>query len=643
MIEQATINRIIDTANIVEVVGDFVTLRRRGSNYMACCPFHEEKTPSFSVSPSKGIFKCFGCSKAGNSVTFIMEHEHLNYVDALRYLAKKYGIEVEEKEETAEDIIRKNDRESMMIVSAFAQQFFVEQMKTKEGEAIGLSYFEERGFSRTTIKKFELGYAPENRSALVDAARNAGYKDEYLLKAGLCFQRHEDGVLMDRFAGRVIFPIHSLSGRVIAFGGRTLRTDKKVAKYVNSPESEIYLKRNNLYGIFFAKQSISRLDKCYLVEGYTDVISMFQSGIENVVASSGTSLTTEQIKLIARFTKNVTVLFDGDAAGIKASLRGIDMLLEEGMNIKVTLLPDGDDPDSFAKKHKADELISILNSNEQDFITFKANLLLGDVANDPLKKSEVILDIVRSIAIIPEMITRTLYVKECSTIMDIEEEVLRIQIAKLRKERLTAKKTKSEDTSQNEVVNLPQETKVIPAFVSNLYCEEQEKELLVFILKNGRDPLFKVENSEGETVIIHVDEYIISDLKNDELEFENLHYRQIFEEYDRILKENNTEPHKYFFNHENPKISNLTINLMSDEHTLSKIWDNTRNLFSLQNAVPKALAVYKSKIINMAISSLNEELKDATNPEEQNSLIEKIVFLHEQRVFFSSLLQRVIH
>lgn len=654
----------MDTANIVDVVGDFVTLRRRGVNYTACCPFHEEKTPSFSVSPAKGIFKCFGCGKAGNSATFVMEHEHLTYVEALRFLAKKYGIEIVEKEQTPEELIRKNDRESMMIVSAFAQQYFSDILhNTNEGKAVGLSYFKERGFSKAVVDKFQLGYALENRTALAGAAHAAGYKAEFLIKTGLCFERSEDQSLVDRFAGRVMFPIHSLSGRVIGFGGRTLRTDKKVAKYVNSPESEIYLKRNNLYGIFFAKQAISKLDKCYLVEGYTDVISMYQSGVENVVASSGTSLTTEQIKLIARFTEHVTVLFDGDAAGIKASLRGIDMLLEQGMKIKVALLPDGEDPDSFARKHNAEELREFLDAQEQDFLTFKVKLLLGDTPNnDPMKKSEVIRDIVQSIAVIPDSIMRSVYIKECSRSLDIEEDILRTEVGKLRKEKLTATEVtrKAEErhnpSSQYAALHphdalpppdflLPpsEEMPVVPAFINNIFCQEQERELLMFMLKYGRKQLFKVEE-DGEERIIHVDEYIISDIKNDELDFQNLHYKQMFEEYDHLLATRSTlEPIKSFLNHEDPKICTEAINLMEDRYVLSKLWGGSESFHvDLAIAVPKAIAVYKLKIVTIAANQLTEQLRSANNQEEQQELLENLMRLNEHRMFFSNFLKRVI-
>lgn len=378
MISKNTIERILDAAQIVDVISDFVALKRRGANYTACCPFHNEKTPSFSVSPSKGIFKCFGCGKAGNAVNFVMEHEQLNYAEALKYLGKKYGIEVEEREESPEDIQNRLRSDSLLNVAEFARNFFVESLKkSQSGQAIALSYFKERGFSAETIEKFQLGWSPEGRSAFCDAAIKAGYKKEFITGTGLGIEREGSGELIDRFYERVMFPVHSVSGRVIAFGGRTLRTDKSVAKYINSPESEIYIKSKSLYGIYFAKSSITRFQKCYLVEGYTDVISLHQAGVENVVASSGTSLTQDQIRLIKRFTPEVTVLYDGDAAGIKASIRGIDMLLEEGLTVKVVLFPDGEDPDSYARKHGGEKLKRFLSDSEEDFISFKTSLLLS--------------------------------------------------------------------------------------------------------------------------------------------------------------------------------------------------------------------------------------------------------------------------
>lgn len=436
MIDSATVDRILDAANIYEVVSDFVTLRRRGANYVGLCPFHDEKTPSFSVSPARGICKCFSCGKGGNAVHFIMEHEQISFYEALRYLARKYNIEIKEQELTEEERQRKTDRESMLIVNDFAQNFFTSTLlESSEGRTVGMGYFRERGFGEDIIRKFGLGFSPEKRDAFAQEALRKGYKKEYLLKTGLCLES-QHGNLYDRFKGRVIFPVYSLSGKVIAFGGRILKKDEKAAKYVNSPESEVYHKSDVLYGIYHAKQSIVKNDCCYLVEGYTDVLSMHQAGIENVVASSGTSLTPGQIRLIHRFTNNITVLYDGDAAGIKASLRGIDLILQEGMNIKVVLLPDGDDPDSFSKKQSAADFTGYIKAHETDFIRFKTCLLLEGAGNDPVRRASLIGDIVRSIAIIPDNILRAVYVQECSRLLEADEKVLLREVNRLIRERL---------------------------------------------------------------------------------------------------------------------------------------------------------------------------------------------------------------
>ena len=433
MIDQATIDRILDTAQIVDVVSEFVTLRKRGVNYIGLCPFHNEKTPSFSVSPSKGLCKCFSCGKGGNVVHFIMEHEQLTYYEALKWLAKKYNIEIKERELTAEERQNQNLRESLFVVNQFACSYFQDVLYHNiDGQSIAMTYFRQRGFRDDIIKKFQLGFCTDSHNAFATTAIKKGYKEEFLVKTGLCYRR-DDGSLRDRFWGRVIFPVHTLSGKVVAFGGRVLSSATKNVqmKYVNSPESEIYHKSRELYGIFFAKQSIVRQDRCFLVEGYTDVISMHQSGVENVVSSSGTALTYEQIRLIHRFTNNITVLYDGDGAGIKASIRGIDMLLEEGMNIKVCLLPDGDDPDSFARKHNATDFQAYINDHEVDFIRFKTNLLMEEAGKDPIKRAELITSIVKSISVIPDTIIRSVYIKECSQLLKMEEKILVEATAKL--------------------------------------------------------------------------------------------------------------------------------------------------------------------------------------------------------------------
>jgi len=447
LIPKDTIDKIVEAARVEEVIGDFITLKKRGANLLGLCPFHGEKTPSFTVSPAKGIYKCFGCGKAGNSVNFIMEHESMTYPEALRYLAKKYNIEVVEKETTPEEQALQNERESLYIVSSFAQKHFSENLwTTDEGMSIGLGYFRERGFTDETIKKFQLGYSSEERKAFTRAALHAGYKADYMVKTGLSIlsdrYKSEEGEikidhLFDRYSGRVIFPIHNVTGRPIGFGGRILNNDKKLAKYVNSPQSDIYDKSKVLYGLYFAKKQIVQEDNCYMVEGYTDVISMHQAGIENVVSSSGTSLTVEQIKLVHRFTNNLTILYDGDYAGIKASFRGIDLILEEGMNVKVLLFPDGDDPDSYAKKHTGEEVRAFIKKNSLDFIKFKTNLLFEEAKNNPTQKAALIKEIIESIAIIPDAITRNEYITACSNMLHTDEQTLVFQVKNLREKTRT--------------------------------------------------------------------------------------------------------------------------------------------------------------------------------------------------------------
>ena len=443
MIPQETVNRILDTAQIVEVVGDFVTLKKRGANHIACCPFHNEKTPSFSVSASKGIYKCFGCGKSGTAVGFVMEHENMTYTEALKYLAKKYNIEVVEKEESAEDIAKRQRSESLYLASEFAGKFFQDSLQTPDGQVIAYQYFKSRGLEDETIRKYGLGWAPVDRKSLSEAARAAGYKEEFLIETGVSV-KYDNGRLVDRFYDRVMFPIHSVSGRVIAFGGRTLRTDKSVAKYVNSPETEIYVKSRSLYGIYFAKNEISRQDKCILVEGYLDVLSMHQLGITNVVASSGTSLTVEQIRLIRKFTNNVTIIYDGDGAGIKAALRGIGLVLKEGLNVKIVLLPDGMDPDDFARKHSLEQVQDYIALNEQDFIGFKTDLLLGEAGGDPLKKANLINDVADTIALIPDAVIRAVYVKTCADKFEIDEQILIDRVNRSRDEMLIADRKQEE-------------------------------------------------------------------------------------------------------------------------------------------------------------------------------------------------------
>ncbi|MGL4909159.1 MAG: DNA primase [Bacteroidales bacterium] len=637
MIDQITIDKIFEAARIEEVVEDYVHLKRAGASFKACCPFHSERTPSFVVTPSKNLFKCFGCGKGGNPVTFVMEHEHLNYVEALKLLGKKYGIEVQERELSDQEKNVKNERESMMLSAAYAQTYFSHTLhQSDEGKTIGLSYFAERGFKDTVINKFQLGYAPNSKHQLIKSAQKEGYKSDYFVKIGLAIAR-DNGELNDRFYERVIFPIHNIGGRVIGFGGRTLKTEKTIAKYINSPESEIYHKSNTLYGIFFAKKAITQNDKCYLVEGYTDVISMHQAGIENVVASSGTSLTNAQIQLIKRFTPNVTVLYDGDAAGIKASIRGIDMLLEEGMSVKTLLLPQGEDPDSFARKRSVSELERFIADNEKDFISFKAQLLLADSGSDPIKKSGVISDIVRSISLIPDGITRSVYIKECSKLMEISEEVLVHEVHQLVNKKIYAlreqhyKATQAQSSPpQAEPENEDAPTQTIPAFVENIFCKDQEREIIYLLLKHGNELM-------NETTIAR---WIINELVNEDLQLQNLEYRQVFEEYIRLLETKSEVDIKHFINHPNSSICSLSIDLLSEKYTPSKIWQNDINT-NITAVIDKAIHTYKAKVVTQAIQQIADALSDKSE-EEQIQAMEHLKQLNEVRKSLAKKLQRVV-
>ena len=567
MIPQETVNRILDVAQIEDVVGDFVTLKRAGATYKACCPFHNEKTPSFVVSPSKGIFKCFGCGKSGTAVGFVMEHESLSYVEALKYLAKKYHIEVVEKEETAEDIANRQRNESLMLVSEYAGKFFVDNMQTPDGQVIAYQYFKSRGLEDETIRKYGLGWAPVDRSAFVQKARAAGYKEEYLLDTGLC-KKFDDGRVVDTFYDRVIFPIHSVQGRVIAFGGRTLKSDKTIPKYVNSKETEIYVKSKSLYGIYFAKNEISRQDKCILVEGYLDVLSMHQLGITNVVASSGTSLTVEQIRLIKKFTDNITIIYDGDSAGIKAALRGTDLVLKEGMKVKVILLPDGQDPDDFAKKHTLEEVKEYIERNEKDFIGFKTDVLLDEAGNDPMKRATLINDVADTIALIPDAVMRSVYVQASSSRFDIDDRILLERVTKTRSEMLIAGQKEQERARMREEARagadvppppvedygmppqqefVPYDVPVVqtapvqagPVVLNEPYLAPCEKDLLRFVLEDGCSELkFDMDSRyyiEGDQV--NVAEFIDGILADDDAEFANQSYRKVYNAYFELYDE----------------------------------------------------------------------------------------------------------
>ena len=639
MIDSATIARIMDTARIEEVVSDYVSLKKRGVNLIGLCPFHDEKTGSFTVSPAKGIFKCFGCGKGGNAVHFIMEIEQVSFTEALKIVAKKYNIEIRERELSSEELAQQNDRESMYIVNSYAQKYFTQQLKEHpDGKVIGLGYFHERGFRDDIIEKFQLGYSLDQRDAFAQAALKAGYKKEYLVKTGLCMQQ-DNGQLTDRFRGRVIFPVHTLSGKVVAFGGRVLKKTEKTAKYVNSPESEIYHKSNELYGIYFAKHAIVKKDCCYLVEGYTDVISMHQAGIENVVASSGTSLTTGQIKLIHRFTNNVTILYDGDAAGIKASIRGIDLLLEEGLNIKVLLLPDGEDPDSFSRKQNASEFISYVEAHQTDFIRFKTNLLLDEAGNDPIKRAGLIQDVVRSIAIIPNNIVRQVYIKDCSTLLDINEEVLVNAINKINRQKKEEQNkaqhqtlsTTENKTAQDSANSVNSETSLLSGSV----VDTETRNLLKVMVRYGERTLFSLEDGSNQTV----GEFILQELGIDHIVFENPLYNEFIEEYRQHQHDTDFIAEKFFKFHPNSALSQLAINLITEKCTPSRIHyrfqvsENAKikeveiptDADRLYELVPRLILELKNSLLEEHIRQTVLKLKHACEQKEDMSKIKELM------------------
>ncbi|MDR1343963.1 MAG: DNA primase [Tannerellaceae bacterium] len=617
MIDQLTIDRIRDAANIVDVVSDFVTLRRRGVNYVGLCPFHSDKSPSFYVSPAKNICKCFACGSGGSPVNFIMQHEQLDFFDSLRYLAKKYNIEIEEKVLTDEEKALRSDRESMLIVNNWAQGYFTSQLWERGGGAVGIRYFRERGFRDDIIRKFQLGYSVEERDAMYKAALKAGFRKEFMEKTGLIVA-YENGGVSDRFRGRVIFPVHSLSGKVVAFGGRVLKKDDKTAKYVNSPESEVYHKSNELYGIFFAKHSIVKEDRCFLVEGYTDVISMHQAGIENVVASSGTALTMPQIRLIHRFTDNITVLYDGDAAGIKAALRGIDLLLEEGMNVKVTLLPDGEDPDSFARAHNATEFADFIKQNETDFIRFKTKLLLTDAQGDPIRRASVIKDIIRSIAIVQDNISRTLYIRECSAMMAIDEKVVINEVNALRVANSkpvnvqAVAPTVSERQSVAAEPSTPVEKGRGEASVSPF--EAEELALMRYVVRYGERRLYtSVDTETGAEEGVYLAAYIRSELEQDEMPVRNPVYRRMIDEAASHCGEEGFVASKYFLYHPEPAVNRLASDLLGDKYQLSKYHARYQEIKSeedmLVQLVPRDLLGFKEACIRWSINTLGERIK----------------------------------
>ena len=624
MIDQQTIDRIFDTADIVEVISEFVQLKKSGSNYKGLSPFSNEKTPSFMVSPSKGIYKDFSSGKGGNVVGFLMEHERLSYPEALKFLARKYNIEIEEKEKTPEDIKLENERESLLVVTAFALKYFRETMeKSEEGRAIGLKYLKERSIREDIMEKFQLGYCPAGRDAFTREAEKNGYKSEYLIKTGLTIDHN--GSRFDRFSGRVMFPIHSISGTVVGFGGRTLRQDKEVAKYLNSPESEIYHKSRVLYGLFFGKKSIVNHDRCYLVEGYTDVLAMHQAGIENVVASSGTALTVEQIRLIKRFTQNISIIYDGDEAGIKASFRGIDLILEEGMNVKVLLLPDGEDPDSFSKSRSSTDFRNFIDANEKDFITFKTGLLLKDTENDPVARANLISNIVRSISVIPEAIHRSVYIRECSTLLGVGERVLYSEIEKIRTRELE-KKRKVRITTDQASRDIPSQP-LVPYFVEEVYSENEEREIIDFMLRFGKENLRLKEDEHSE---ISVAEYIIREIQSENLEFNNLIYRRIFETVSELIEKGRVLQENYFTFHEDRKIQELAIDIYTSRYEISKVWLRKESAIDLPGdnlglEVPKSLLAYKRRIITNAGNEIVRQIEQAQKIKDSGKINELMI------------------
>jgi DNA primase len=661
MIDQLTIDRIIEAARIEDVVGEFVTLKKKGVNMVGLCPFHTDKTPSFYVSPSKNICKCFACGEGGSAVHFIMKHEQLTYYEALKYLAKKYNIEIQEKELTEEQKNAYNERESLFILNDYARTYFTNTLHQHiEGKTVGLSYFKERGFREDIIKKFQLGYSLEQRDALTQDAIKNGFKKEYLVKTGLTIEG--DNYLVDRFRGRVIFPVHTLSGKTVAFGGRILKKAENTGKYVNSPESDIYHKSDHLYGIYFAKQAITKADRCYLVEGYTDVISMHQAGIENVVSSSGTALTEGQIRLIHRFTSNITVLYDGDAAGIKAALRGIDLLLEDGMNVKVVLLPEGEDPDSFAKKQNAESLINYLKQNEVDFIRFKTQLLLDEAGNDPIKRASLISDIVNSISIIPDSIIRSVYTRDCSVLLGIDERVLVDEVNKkrltaLEKESLKRPQTNGSATQILSPTQTPAEFQATPTTQSAL--DKYELAILYYVVRFGslaiiQRPAEDNEEIDNTTVL----EYIKFDLERDGLSFQNSLYKQILEEATSHLDDPDFVPSRYFLAHPQQEISKLTADLLEDRYELSKVHmkqygENLKQEDTplaeekqLETAVPRVLTELKNAFINQQIKSIKDQMKQKQKEGDMDATIALMQQLKEfeglKKVLAKVLGERVV-
>ena len=663
MINQDTISKIMDTARIEEVVGDFVALKKRGTSLIGNCPFHNEKTPSFNVSVTKGIYKCFGCGKGGDSVHFIMDHEKYSYPEALKYLANKYNIEVEETVQSPQNIEAQNARESLYIVSEYAASYFANEMWAGEqGRAIGLSYFKERGFREDIVKKFQLGYSPDVWDALIQSAVAAGHKEEYLEKTGLSI-RNDKGKLYDRFRGRVMFPIHNFTGRVIGFGGRTLKTDKNVPKYVNSPESDIYHKSNVLYGLFHAKKAIRDTDNCYLVEGYADVLAVHQAGIENVVASSGTSLTTEQIRLIGRFSQNVTILYDGDAAGIKASLRGLDMILEEGLNVKVVLFPDGHDPDSYMHHVGSGEFKKYIENNRKDFILYKASILLKEAGTDPIKRAGIIRDIVESIAKIPDDIKASIFIRECSGLLQVEERILlselnKIRVAKFKKSGAGSQGQGSssfqqQNQGQNQYQpypdgppdNLFENPDAASEFIEAPVAEDndllQEQEIIRLLLAYGHELVSwdKIDN-------MYIGSFIMQNLAD--VSFQDELCKKIIDTYRDEIENGHLPVASQFINNEDRKIAELAITLSTSPYSLSENWYNKHNIYVRDESINLKATILgglyhlkKGKVARM-LMDIAKELKTETDPVNQEILMQRFIFIKGVEKEISKFLGTVI-
>ncbi|PRY54306.1 DNA primase [Arcticibacter pallidicorallinus] len=634
MIPKETVDKILEAARIEEVVGDFVHLKKRGTSLIGLCPFHNEATPSFHVSVSKGIFKCFGCGKGGDSTRFIMDHEKASYPEALRYIANKYNIEIEEVIQSPERQEADQRRESLYVISARAGKFFQDVMwNTEEGKTIGLGYFRERGFRDDVLKKFELGYSPDSWDAFIETALKEGYKENFIEEAGLAI-RNDKGRLYDRFRARVLFPIHSFTGRIIGFGGRTLKTDKKVPKYVNSPESEIYHKSDVLYGLYFAKKAIRDADNCYLVEGYADVLSVHQAGIENVVASSGTSLTSAQVRLIGRFTKNITILYDGDAAGIKASLRGLDMILEEGLNVRVVLFPDGHDPDSYVHSLGSAAFKSHIEKNQKDFILFKTSVLLKDAGNDPIKRAGVIREVVESIAKIPDSIKASVFVRECSSLMQIDERSLITELNKLRQGKLKAPR-------HEEPVPLPPPDEVDLGNELRAVDQLQEKEIVRLLLTYGHE----LVHWDGITDT-YIAPYVISNMAD--VSFEDVVCKTIIDEYASRIEQGELPTVQDFIQSQDQRVADLAVSLISSPYVLSDNWYEKRKIYvkneteNMRATILGGIFHLKKRKVDDILKSIRDEIQNEKDEDNQMILMQRYLRVKEVEKGINNFLGSVV-